>query len=211
MIDPAKEALETLSRLLARASRHGLRADECQQAVEMLRLVPGYAGRVARALSDQRDAAAIDALLAMPATIPGVVEGIYGALSKGVVRRRRDGSPCRAMLALDFRHSRARSFDDALDRARTLFGSAFETLLIGHKAHYRFVIGQGPGTLAGRAAAAAHDVLWLHGHLARLRGTRLWLNGWCFASDGPLRAPVQVHLVRGWLGWAASQTTTERA
>ncbi len=37
---------------------------------------------------------------------------------------------------------------------------------------------------------------------------RLWLDGWCFPVDGPWRAPIQVHLVRAWLGWAAGRTET---
>lgn len=208
MIDPRRDALEKLTHLLSAARRSPWRADECQRAVELIALVPGYVSRVARVLSDQRDAAAVEALLGLPAQVPGVIEGLYGAMNRGVTRQRRDGTPCRAMLALDFRHSRAQFFEDALERAGALFGAAFEHLSVGGKPHYRVVLGQGRGTLAGRAAAASHDILWLHTHLGRLQGTRLWLNGWCFPAKGPLRAPVQVHLVRGWLGWAASQTTT---
>jgi hypothetical protein len=209
VIDPHHDALEKLTRMLSSARRAPWRADECLQAVELVALVPGWVSRVARVLSDQRDAAAVDALLGLPHHVPGVVEGIYGALAAGVTRCRRDGTSAAAMLALDFRHSRAHFFEDALERARGLFGAAFEHLSVGGKAYYRFVLASGRGTLAGRAAAAGHDVSWLHEHLGRLRGTRLWLNGWCFPSEGPLRPPVQVHLVRGWLSWAASQTTTQ--
>jgi hypothetical protein len=67
---------------------------------------------------------------------------------------------------------------------------------------------EGPGTFAGQVAARSQDVQWLHGRLGRLRGTRLWLNGWCFPVDGAWRAPIQVHLVRAWLSWAAGQTQT---
>mgnify|MGYP007011841241 CR=1 FL=1 len=210
MSNPHKDALDELSGLLSKAKRSALQAGECLRAVELVTLVPGWVGRVARVLSDQRDAGAVDALLGMPAHVPGVVEGLYGALSSGVTRPRRDGSPCRALLALDFRHSRARFFEEALERAHASFDAAFEQLSVGGRPHYRVAIVEGRGTLAGRAAAAAHDIVWLHGHLGRLRGTRLWLNGWCFPAEGRLKAPAQVHLVRGWLSWAASQTSTGR-
>jgi hypothetical protein len=210
VIDAHHDALEQLTRLLSSARRAPLCAADCLRAVELVAFVPGWVGRVARTLSDQRDAAAVDALLGLPHTVPGVVEGLHGAFALGVTRTRRDGTPARALLALDFRHSRARFFADALERARSLFGTAFEHLNVDGKVHYRFVLSEGRGTLAGRAAAAAHDIAWLHERLGRLRGTRLWLNGWCFPAQGPLRVPIQVHLVRGWLRWAASRTRTGR-
>jgi hypothetical protein len=208
MTDPRTDALEGLTRLVSRASRGPLAADECLRAVELVGLVPGWATRVAHVLSSQRDPAAVDALRQMSPQIPGVVEGLYQAFTHGVTRHRRDGSPSAAMLAIDFRGSRARFFDDALARAAAAFGDALEVLRVDDRIHYRFGLFEGRGTLAGRASAAAHDIQWLHAHLGRLRGTRLWINGWCFDADGPLRTPVQVHLVRGWLSWAASRTQT---
>jgi hypothetical protein len=111
---------------------------------------------------------------------------------------------------MDFHHSRARWFHDAVRRAFAVFGDGLEHLRVDGKAAYRIRLHAERGTLAGRAAAAAHDVQWLHERLGRLKSTRLWLNGWRFAGDGPLRPPAQVHLVRGWLSWAASQTETRR-
>jgi hypothetical protein len=133
---------------------------------------------------------------------------MFQALAHGVVRCRRDGSPCNHMVALDFRHSRARDFSGLLARARMMCGPAFERLLVEGRTHYRFSLRAGRGTLAGRVAAAAHDLQWLHRRLSRLRGTRLWLNGWCFTAEGAIRPAVQTHLVTAWLGWAAQQTNT---
>ena len=210
MTDPRAEAATRVSNLLTRAGRGALPAEACWQLVEDLPLTPGMMRRAAAALSSQSDGPAIDALLALPAGVPGVVEGVYKAMRHGVRRVRRDGTPFPAMLALDFRHSRAKAFPDALQRAWAVFGEAMDFLRLEGKAAYRVRLHAERGTLAGRAAAAAHDVQWLHGRLAPLKGTRVWLNGWCFRPDSNLRPPAQVHLVRGWLSWAASQTETVR-
>lgn len=210
MSDPRAEAAARIGNLLTKGGRGPLPAEACWQLVEDLPLAPGLMRRAVAVLSAQSDGPAIDALLTLPAGIPGVVEGIYKAMRHGVRRRRRDATTCPAMLALDFRHSRAKAFPDALQRAWAVFGDAMEFLQLEGKRAYRVRIHAQRGTLAGRAAAAAHDVQWLHGRLAPLKGTRVWLNGWCFRPDGNLRPPAQVHLVRGWLSWAASQTETVR-
>jgi hypothetical protein len=207
MTDP-QQALEELSRLTTRAQRHALSLPECMRMVEQVRLAPGYIRRVAHTLGAQRNAAAVEALLTLPPAVPGVVEGLHNALAHGVARLRHDHTACPKMLAMDFRRSRSRGFEDVLARARTLQSQEFEALLVAGRVHYRFVLSDRRGTLAGRAAAASADLQWLHARLSKWSGTRLWLNGWSFASDGPFRAPVQVHLVRAWLTWAASQTTT---
>lgn len=211
MSDPRTEALQSLESLLARAGRETLDAHACARMVELSGLVPGWIKRVAHALSAQRSAAAVDALRRMQPGVPGVVEGLYQAFAHGVVRTRPDGTEAPAMLALDFRRSRSRGFEDLLDRARAVFGDGCETLRVGGKIHYRVSLFGGRGTLAGRAAAISHDVGWLHGKLAKLKGTRLWLNGWSFESSGAFKGPVQAHLVGGWLSWAATQTQTVSA
>ena len=124
------------------------------------------------------------------------------------MRQRIDGTPCTPMLALDFRHSRARDFDDVIARARSVFGHSFERLDVEGRTRYRCALWAGRGTLAGRASAVSHDLQWLHRRLSRLRGTRLWLNGWCFDDTATMGPAIQVHLVRAWLGWAARQTHT---
>lgn len=210
MSDPRSEAAQALEQLLARARRGPLPASDCQRMVEHVGLVPGRLRAVALALSAQRDAASIEALLLLPPHVPGVVEGIHGALLAGVTRTRRDGQPCPHLLAIDFRRSRAKSFSELLHRAQEVFGSELERLDVGGQPCFRVSVHEGPGTFAGRVAARAQDIQWLHGRLGRLRGTRLWLNGWCFPVDGPWRAPVQVHLVRAWLSWAAGRTETRR-
>ncbi|MEM9460969.1 MAG: hypothetical protein AAGF11_42790 [Myxococcota bacterium] len=210
MNDPRIQAAQSLDRLLTRARRRPLSATDCQLLVEQVGLVPGRLRPVAHVLSAQRDPAAVDALLQLPPHVPGVVEGLHAAISAGVTRRWPSGQACPALFALDFRRSRARSFAALLDRARQVFNDDFERLDVGGQMHYRLSLRQGPGTLAGRVSAKAQDIQWLHGRLGRLKGTRLWLNGWCFGVNGPWRASVQVHLVRAWLSWAASQTETVR-
>lgn len=208
MSDPQKDALVTLDGLLRRANKAALGPSQCMEMVENVRLVPGYLKRVAHALSAQRSAAAVEALLTLPPGVPGVVEGLHQALSHGVTRLRIDGAPAVPMLAMDFRRSRAKNFSEILARIGVLFGDGFETFRVDGKTVHRFVVWGDRGTLAGRAAAAAHDLRWVHERLAKLKGTRLWLNGWAFASEGPFSAPIQVHLVRAWLTWAATQTQT---
>lgn len=208
MTDPRAEAMQTLEGLLARAGRESLDAHACARMVELTGLVPGWIKRVAHALSAQRSSAAVDALRRMQPGVPGVVEGLYHAFAHGIVKARADGSEAPVMLSLDFRRSRSKGFEDLLERAQAVFADGFEALTVGNKLHYRIGLFGGRGTLAGRAAAISNDLTWLHGKLARLKGTRLWLNGWSFESSGAFKAPVQAHLVGGWLSWAATQTHT---
>lgn len=208
MTDPRAEAMQTLEGLLARAGRESLDAHACARMVELTGLVPGWIKRVAHALSAQRSSAAVDALRRMQPGVPGVVEGLYHAFAHGIVKARADGSEAPVMLSLDFRRSRSKGFEDLLERAQAVFADGFEALTVSNKLHYRIGLFGGRGTLAGRAAAISNDLTWLHGKLARLKGTRLWLNGWSFESSGAFKAPVQAHLVGGWLSWAATQTHT---
>ena len=208
MNDPRQRALHIASTWLDTAKRRALGSGECMELVDALGLVPGLLRTAVNVLSCQRDAAAVEALLALPAGVPGWVEALFGAFASGVVRRRIDGTPVVPMLAIDFRRSRSAGFDDALTRAQQVFGDSLEHLEVSGHVHYRFLLEAGRGTLAGRAAAIAHDVQWLHGRLGKLRGTRTWVNGWCFDERSAVKPSVQVHLVRAWLSWAARQVTT---
>jgi hypothetical protein len=207
---PSQDAQLNLDRALARGRKEALPPHVCLQMVEDLSLVPGYAKRVAHSLSAQRSAAAVEALRLMPPGVPGVVEGLHGAFVAGVSRVRADGSNAPPFLAIDFRRSRSKSFDALLHRAQLVFSDALEAFRVSGQLYFRFMIQSRRGTVAGRAAAVAHDLHYLHDRLGRLKGTRLWLNGWCFPVEGPFRPPVQVHLVRAWLAWAAQQTETRR-
>jgi len=144
----------------------------------------------------------------LPAQVPGIVEALFGAFGHGVTRARFDGSPGVAMLALDFRRGRTAAFAEVVERAQHVFGDGFVLLDVDGTLHHRVLLDARRGTLAGRAAAMAHDIVWLHGRLAKLRGTRTWLNGWCFADEGPIKPAAQIHLVRAWLGWASRQLAT---
>jgi hypothetical protein len=208
--DPHTEAAAQVDRLLGRARRKRLSGADCQALVEHVGLVPGRLGTVAHALSAQRDSAAVDALLQLPPHVPGVVEGLHAAMLAGVTRRFAHAPEGQTFFALDFRRSRSRMFGELLRRAEQVFESDFERLDVAGRAHYRVSVRQGRGTFAGRVAAKSQDIQWLHGRLGRWKSTRLWLNGWCFPVDGPWRAPIQVHLVRAWLSWAAGRTETLR-
>jgi hypothetical protein len=208
MTDPRQQALAFASSWLETAKHRPLRADECMSLVDAVRLVPGLLRPTVQTLSIQRDAAAVDALLAVPGQVPGVVEGLFGAFSHGITRHRFDGSAGVAMLALDFRRGKSPLFAEVVERAHHVFGDGFVLLDVEGVLHHRVALDARRGTLGGRAAAIAHDVTWLHAKLSRLKGTRLWLNGWCFADAGPLKPAAQIHLVRAWLGWAARQLAT---
>lgn len=207
-MDPRVDALARLDALLSRASRAAPDAADAQAMVDLLRFAPGRSRRVAETLAASRSSGAVDALLQLPASIPGVVEGLHQAFSHGVTRTRRDGSPGSPLLALEFVHSRARRFPEYLERAQTAFGGALRRFRVDGRVHYRFALEPAPGTLAGRVAVVAHDLTWLHRQLAKLKGSRLWINGWPFDADGPFGASVQVHLLRAWLTWAGQQTAT---
>ncbi len=149
------------------------------------------------------------------------------------VRSREDRAPTEiwtspAVLALDFRSSRSRQFPALLRRARLSFGSALERLELGAPATknpnntvYRLALWGPAPRLADDPAldrwrpdttpqvpelpALADEFTWLHGQLGKLRGTRLWINGWCFPHTrvrAEITHAVQVHLVRAWVEWA---------
>ncbi|MCA9684999.1 MAG: hypothetical protein KC457_22645, partial [Myxococcales bacterium] len=44
-----------------------------------------------------------------------------------------------------------------------------------------------------------------HRELLRIRGVRLWLNGWCLDDRSAIRPPARVPLLRGWLDWALAE------
>jgi hypothetical protein len=210
---PAAIAARTEA-LLDRARVRALPPAEVDELVSALPFVPGRARAIALALAQQRDAAAVEGLRRMTPGIPGVVEGLYQALAAGVARLSPAGAPVVRALALEFRPSRARGFPALLERARATFEDDLELLQLPGPPRgsanllYRARVREGGGTLAGRTAAIAADLTWMHARLARWRGTRVWLNGWPFASEGPWPAPVQAHLVRAWLTWASHQVHT---
>lgn len=207
MIDPRQEAMSELGRLLDRGSKK-LNATQCERMVQLVQLVPGWVKRVAQLLSAQRSSAGAQSLQKLPAGVPGVVEGLHKALLQGLTRTRVDGSVAPPMLAIDFRHSRAKQFEELLSRAMGSFGDGLASFRVHGKLQYRCGLQATRGTLAGQAAATAHELSWLHARLTKLRGTRLWLNGWCFPADGTFGAGAQTHLLQAWFSWASTQTHT---
>ncbi len=231
---------------MALSESAALSAAECERLAALAHRIPGRQRRVAAALGGQRSAPAVDALLRLPSTLPGVVEGLFRAFRAGVRRIHTVEVPLEvpgnalgrgaaswtspAVLALDFRSSRSRQFPALLRRARLSFGSALERLDIGaagtnsaKNTVYRLAV-WGPEIdphvdadasldrwrpdvpkKPPQLSTLADEFTWLHAQLGKLRGTRLWINGWCFPHTrvrAEITQAVQVHLVRAWVEWA---------
>lgn len=203
--EPHATPLADLDALLERSEP--LDAEACSHVVAALDELPGRTRRVVERLARQRDAAAVDALLRLPSGTPGVVEGLFTAFRRGVVRPLADASPGRAMLALEFRSSGARRFDELLARAELAFGPALEHLCIGERAIYRVGLFEQPGArqrLRREASELALELEHLHRTLLRLRGTRLWINGWRLDDHASVRPPARAALLHAWLTWASA-------
>lgn len=206
-------ALTELDALLALAESGPLDAASCLQVTQLCALAPGRMRRVVAALTRQRDAAAVEALLELPAGTAGVAEGLFAALRRGVTRVDPERGVCAPMLALEFRSSKSRNFPSLLERAHAAFGSELERIRVGNTLHYRYVLRADPeheASLAERARGVELDLLALHRDLARLRGVRVWLNGWCFDAQGNLRAPAREVLLRAWFDWASVESSRAR-
>ncbi|KIG16321.1 hypothetical protein DB30_04781 [Enhygromyxa salina] len=194
-------ALTELDALLSLATTGPLDAAACQRVLELSVLVPGRMRRIVNALGQQRDAAAVDVLLALPTGTPGVVEAVFAAIRHGVARERPDRVVYPRMLALEFRSSNARRFPLLLERAVAAFGDDLERIRVEGRLRYRLaLIEQDPAApqLLARVAPLELDIESLHRDLARLRGVRLWLNGWRFDDHSNLPPPSRAPLLRAW-------------
>jgi len=204
---PPDHALAELDALLASA----LDDDACPRLAALAMQVPGRQRQVAAALGQHATAAAVAALRALPPAAPGVLDALLRCFGRGVAAAHEAGpgdSPATGSprVALDFRGSRARGFPDLVARGQAIAtrcsAAEFVALALAGRPHYRltFWTGRGPAAALAAQLRAAHlDLVWLHGRLARLRGTRLWLGGWRFDADDPLGPAVQAHLLQAWL------------
>ncbi|MBZ5709020.1 hypothetical protein [Nannocystis pusilla] len=200
------DALHELDALLAGP---GLDDRAVARAVALVARVPGRLRAVVAALAAAGTPVAVAALLGSP-QVPGALEAVARALARGLTRALPGADAAPVFFALDFRGSRARPFPDLLRRAQLLAGEPsgalrLDVLRVDDRPAYRLSFW--PDTLAPRpratlARACAADLALLHGRLARLRGTRLWLNGFCFDPDGPVSVAAQSHLLRAWLAWS---------
>lgn len=211
------EALRALDALLA---ADPLPDHACARLVALAAQVPGRGRQVAAALGRAATSAAVDALLALPPATPGALEALLRCFAGGVRRDMATGPglpghdpeaspqvplPAPSLLALDFRGSRASRFPELVRRAQALGqapGATFEALDFDGKRRYRLAFWpeRAPPRVFTAALRAGHlDLVWLHTRLARLQGSRLWLSGWCFASDGPHTPAIQAHLLQAWL------------
>ncbi len=220
------EALLALDALLAAADPPSDAA--CGRLAALAVLVPGRSRQVAAALGRAATSAAVDALLTLPPAAPGVLEALHRCFARGV-RRNLAIEPCPeghvlpdseqtspaqlapALLALDFRGSRASRFPELVRRAQALGqapGAAFEALDVDGKRRYRLAFWPDrapPLTLAAALRSSHLDLVWLHARLGRLQGTRLWLSGWCFDGHGPHSPTTQSHLLQAWLHFAEQE------
>ena len=198
-------ALAELDALLARGR---LDAPAIARLAALAPLVPGRLRAVVAALADAADPAALDALLTLP-QVPGALEALARALARGRTRRLRDGVLAPVFLALEFRGSRARPFPDLLRRAQLLAAEPgravrLEALRADGRPLYRLSFWPDELPAPRRAALATAiepDLVLLHARLARLRGARLWLSGFCLPEGGPVSPAAQAHLLRAWLSW----------
>lgn len=205
------QALVELDGLLALAELEALGARSCRRLVELVAMAPGRTRRVVSRLSSQRDAAAVDALLALPPATSGVVEGLFRALRAGVRRCFADRwAP--HMLALEFPTSTSKRFPVVRERAIAGFGAGLERLEVAGKLRYRVAVfparvGVDAGSAGARRrlAAWAFELEGLLRDLRRLRGVRLWLNGWRFDDDAPVAATARLALMRAWFEWAQAE------
>lgn len=212
---PAVEPHAALHELDALLARPTLDDRDIARLAALALLTPGRLRAVVAALAAVDSAAAVDALLTFP-QVPGALEAVARALARGLTRALVPGAsgepPVRApvFLALDFRSSRARPFPDLLRRAQLLAatpGDAFRLDVLRVDARPAYRLSFWPDTLAPRpraalARASLPDLALLHARLARVRGTRLWLSGFCLDAAGPVSPAAQSHLLRAWLTWS---------
>jgi hypothetical protein len=204
-LDP-RQALTELDGMLALARSGPLPAASCRRLIELSAEVPGRMRQIVDVLARQCDAAAVDALLELPHGTPGIIEGLFAALRHGVVRRGPDGHEFPHMLALEFRSSPSRRFPGLLARASAAFGSELERLRIDARLHYRYTLideAMHGSRLRERAAPVELDVEQLHRDLARLRGVRLWLNGWSFDDHSKVAPRARAPLLHAWFEWVS--------
>ncbi len=198
--DSSADPLATLDALLSAPLKPG----DCQRICRLARIFPGRRRQVITSLAEVRQSASVDALCTLPASEAGVLEGLYHAFRLGCTREF-DGHTAPELLALEFRHSRARAFPVLVAHAHAAFPEQLERLTLGRERWFRLTLRTTPTRRALRLLLREHgdDLVYLHRHLGRLRHTRLWLNGWSFASNGPWTCAQQVHLVRAWIEHAS--------
>lgn len=204
--DPAQDPADALRELDALLAGPELDDAAVARAMALVAHAPGRLRAVVAALARAGTPAAIEALLGVP-QVPGALEAVARALARGLTRALPGPVAAPVFFALDFRGSRARPFPDLLRRAQLVAADPagalrLDVLRVDGRPAYRLSFW--PGTLPPRPRAAlararAADLALLHGRLARLRGTRLWLNGFCFADDGPVSVAAQGHLLTAWL------------
>jgi hypothetical protein len=119
------------------------------------------------------------------------------------------------MVAIEFRRSEARRFTSVLERSEAAFGGELEHLrgTTQRAPIYRVALFErrpARPSLRRRVSERALELEHLHRSLLRLRGVRVWLNGWSFDDHSSLRPPSRVALLRAWLDWACAESEESR-
>lgn len=217
----AHDPVAELDALLAAGRAHGFDWTDAHRCVDLLDFVPGRTAVVARALDDALDASSLDALWRLPPDVPGVLEGAHRGIRRGLSRpwpMRGSERPVEGLamrfaprrLAIDFPASRARHFPATLARAHESLGAGatpldaplrtrLEALEVGRKRHYRACVDLSPQTtLSDQKGDVAVEFEQLRGNLARLKGVRLWINGWQVGARVPVPDRARALLVAAW-------------
>ena len=130
-----------------------------------------------------------------------MVEGTYRGLKQGLVRTWPNGesgvefsAPRR--LALEFPRSRARRFPELLARTQAMANRGEAELValdVSGRRRYRLLI------VPTQATATAGEARWVHAACDRLKGVRVWFNGWPVDTDGPWSLRTRQLLLDAWL------------
>jgi hypothetical protein len=205
------EALAELDALLARPD---LDDPALARLAVLAPQVPGRLRAVVAALAASDSPAALAALLTVPdapGALPAACRLLHAGRARCLSERPGETGPLAPIsLALEFRPSRARPFPDLLRRAQRLAADPsgalrLDALRMGDRVRYRLSFWPAelePRPRAALARAAAPDLVLLHARLSRLRGARLWLNGFALEDGGPVSPAAQAHLLRAWLAWS---------
>jgi len=213
-----KGALIEIERLVEQANQHTLAPNQCLRLAGLTSIVPGRLEVAAKTLVKQGTASAVDALLQLPQDHACRREGIAKTIAQGVCRETESGDSFPRMLALEFRTSRSPNFPRLLQRAQASFGPALAPLKTPRHLIYRILFHFGdpqwkttrsltiPRLPTDELQSLLAEFLWLLPRLIRFRGTQLWINGWCFSSDGPLSSGDLIYFASSWTGQLGRST-----
>lgn len=194
-------------------AREPLDAEGCGRIAALAHGIPGRRREACELLSTLEPNAPLlnvkgAALLDLPPETPGRIEAVYRLLRLGARRPRIDGGIAPAMLALEFRRSRAADFTELLSQCAEHFAEQLERLELKGRLTYRVRVDPLGAARGGPELQARWR--WVHAKAYKRAGTRMWINGWSFDREGPLSLQAQPHLAAAWFDWASGMAQLER-